>query len=77
MILTQVEITALLSPFLLPVEPGAQPSPSSPRSDTSSAFTVALSVMNYRSYKLWRTVYEGSQTYTQERKSLNQFRTLI
>lgn len=50
------------------MEPGAPPSLSSPRSDTSSAFTVALSVMNCRRYKLWRTVYEGSQTYTQEQK---------
>lgn len=51
---------------LLPVEPEAQPSPSSPRSDASSAFTVALKVMNYRSCRLWKTVWKDSLTDTPE-----------
>lgn len=66
-----VEITAILcrlSPLLLPVVPEARPSLSSPRSDASSAFTVALTVMKYRSCNVWRTVYEGSLTHTQGRK---------
>lgn len=67
------QMTALiccLSPLLLPAVPEAQPSLSSPRSDASSAFTVALTVMKYRSCNVWRTVYGGSLTHTQGRKSL-------
>lgn len=53
----------LCSPLLLQVVPEDRPSQLSPRSDACSAFTVVLSVRNYRSCKLWRTVYEGSLTY--------------